>query len=79
LGAAEPGKKPSTWLVKYVDGLKHPIAVFNFRYRSRDDLKAERILPRSPTPVPLEDRPVEELTLEETRELLRRERVVNCS
>jgi len=38
-------------------------------------LKASFIVPRSPTPVPLEDRPVEELTMDELRELLRRERV----
>jgi len=34
-----------------------------------------RIIPRTPTPVPLEDRPLEELTAEEMRELLRRQRV----
>jgi hypothetical protein len=33
------------------------------------------IIPRSPSPIRLEDRPIDELTLEESRELLRRQRV----
>ncbi|KAF2491026.1 hypothetical protein BU16DRAFT_141592 [Lophium mytilinum] len=57
-----------------IDPRNSPFATFNFRYRSSDALKALQIIPRSPTPVPLEDRPIEELTLEETRELLKRQR-----
>jgi hypothetical protein len=33
------------------------------------------IIPRSPTPLPLEERPIETLTAEEARELLRRQTV----
>lgn len=45
---------------------------------SSDDLKAEMIIPRSPSPapvvpvLPLEDRPIDSLTLDEARERLRR-------
>jgi hypothetical protein len=38
------------------------------------DLKSEMIVPRSPTPISLDDRPIEELTLEEAQEFLRRQR-----
>jgi hypothetical protein len=41
---------------------------------SVDDLKAELIIPRSESPVPLEDRPVEDLSLDEMRELLKRQK-----
>lgn len=41
---------------------------------SIDDLKSEMIIPRSPSPIPLEDRPEEDLSLEEARELIRRQR-----
>jgi hypothetical protein len=37
------------------------------------------IVPRSPSPTPLEDRPEEELTPAELRELLQRERVRSCA
>lgn len=40
-----------------------------------DALKAEGVIPRSPTPVPLEDRPVETLSAEELQELVRRQKV----
>ena len=33
------------------------------------------ILPRSPSPVPLEEKPIDELTADEARELLRRQNV----
>lgn len=38
-------------------------------------LKALGILPREPTPVPLEERPEDELSPEELRQLVRRFRV----
>ncbi|KAI8962419.1 hypothetical protein F5Y11DRAFT_322987 [Daldinia sp. FL1419] len=38
--------------VKRLDGDNHPIAVFNFQYRSRDALKREMVIPRSPSPSP---------------------------
>ncbi|KAK3622242.1 hypothetical protein LTR56_022290 [Elasticomyces elasticus] len=51
-----------------------PIATFVFKYRSRAALQALHIIPRTPSPVPLEDRPVEELSIEEMRELVRRQK-----
>ncbi|EFQ92434.1 hypothetical protein PTT_10464 [Pyrenophora teres f. teres 0-1] len=56
----------------YVDPLKKPFAVFNFKYRSRAALKSLLIIPRSPSPVPLEERDINSLTAEESRELIRR-------
>lgn len=50
------------------------IATFVFRYRSKSALQAEGIIPRTPSPTPLEERPLEELNQEELRELLRRHR-----
>lgn len=52
-----------------------PFATFNFRYRSRAALKVLCIIPRSPSPVSLEDKSVDELSIEEMRELLKRQRV----
>ena len=65
--------------------------VFNFKYRSlrkSDDnnntgwelneaeaLKELRLVPRTPTPVPLKDRPLESLTEAEKTELLLRYKV----
>ncbi|KAF2471626.1 uncharacterized protein BDR25DRAFT_222507, partial [Lindgomyces ingoldianus] len=59
---------------EYIQPQKEPFASFCFRYRSRIALKALCIIPRSSSPLPLEDRPVEDLTLEEARELLWRQR-----
>ncbi|KIW66853.1 hypothetical protein PV04_06145 [Phialophora macrospora] len=53
---------------------EQPLATFKFKYRTRRALQSLLILDRSPTPVPLEDRPVEKLTREEALELLRRQR-----
>jgi hypothetical protein len=41
---------------------------------SAADLKSEMVIPRSPSPGPLEHRPIEQLTPEQMRELLRRQR-----
>ncbi|KAG9683846.1 hypothetical protein KCU95_g18026, partial [Aureobasidium melanogenum] len=49
-------------------------AVYNFRYRSRKDLQTLYLIPRSPSPIPLEDRPEGDLTREELLELLRRQK-----
>ncbi|KAF2740602.1 hypothetical protein EJ04DRAFT_571938 [Polyplosphaeria fusca] len=46
---------------------KDPFATFVFKYRSTDALKALYIIPRSPTPVALENRPIDVLTPEEMR------------
>ncbi|KAF2013667.1 hypothetical protein BU24DRAFT_452510 [Aaosphaeria arxii CBS 175.79] len=58
----------------YVDPQKHPQATFLFRYRSKNALQAAYVIPRTPSPVPLEDRNLDELNLEEARELLKRQR-----
>ncbi|TKA68521.1 hypothetical protein B0A55_08169 [Friedmanniomyces simplex] len=52
-----------------------PLAIFLFKYRSRAALQALHLIPRTPSPLPLEDRPVEELTIDDMRELIRRQRV----
>ncbi|KAF2480113.1 hypothetical protein BDY17DRAFT_312998 [Neohortaea acidophila] len=52
----------------------NPFASFVFKYRSRQALQQLHIVPRTPTPVPLEERPIEELTSDEMRELLKRQR-----
>ncbi|KAK8218486.1 hypothetical protein IWZ01DRAFT_155306 [Phyllosticta capitalensis] len=57
-----------------IDESDAPYAVFKFRYRSAEALKSMHLMPRTPEPVPLEERPIEELTSEEMRELLRRQR-----
>ncbi|OJD40029.1 uncharacterized protein BKCO1_200017 [Diplodia corticola] len=77
LGKARHSGAWITWDFEYEDyenGKRHPFAIFTFRYRSRRALQAECIIPRTPTPVPLEERPIEELTPEELRELVRRQR-----
>ncbi|THZ08482.1 hypothetical protein D6C93_00503 [Aureobasidium pullulans] len=50
---------------KPVEGVQNPAATFVFFYRS----KKLMIIPRTPSPVPLEDRPEEELNPEEMAEL----------
>ncbi|CAN9254227.1 unnamed protein product [Alternaria alternata] len=58
---------------KFVD--QEPFANFHFKYRSLASVKALQILKiTEPTSVPLEDRPEEDLTPAELRELLRRVR-----
>ncbi|KAK6434199.1 hypothetical protein LTR95_009616 [Oleoguttula sp. CCFEE 5521] len=47
------------------------IATYRFLYRSHRDLQIENVIPRSPTPPPLEERDVDTLTVEEARELAR--------
>ncbi|RMY53725.1 hypothetical protein D0865_05106 [Hortaea werneckii] len=63
-----------------IQPIGEPFATFEFRYRSHGQcLKAldtswsMGILPRSPSPIPLEDRNIEDLNPEEMRELLRRQ------
>ncbi|KAI1616572.1 hypothetical protein EDD36DRAFT_484329 [Exophiala viscosa] len=50
-----------------------PRVVFIFQYRSRDALQRLGILPRTPEPLPLEARDPDSLTLDQARELLRRQ------
>ncbi|MCJ1386482.1 hypothetical protein MMC17_009608 [Xylographa soralifera] len=63
----------------YIDKVDSPFVKFEFRYRSRRALQIEGIIPRSPSPIPLEDRPVESLTREEAIELLARRTARNKS
>ncbi|KAI5199064.1 hypothetical protein E4T39_06406 [Aureobasidium subglaciale] len=65
------GKSHTTKRVAVV-GINNPAGVFRFQYRTMESLKALMIVPRTPSPTPLEDRPEEELTHEQTMELLRR-------
>ncbi|KAI7321151.1 hypothetical protein KC326_g2385 [Hortaea werneckii] len=57
----------------HFDRVGEPFAVFEFKYRSRGALQSLGLLPRSPSPIPLEDRSIEDLSLQEARELLRRQ------
>lgn len=41
-------------------------------------LRALHIVPREPTPLPLEERPEDELTAEELRQVVRQLKKVNC-
>ncbi|KAI6867216.1 hypothetical protein KC338_g3268 [Hortaea werneckii] len=56
-----------------IESVGEPFAIFEFRYRSHAALQSMGILPRSPSPTPLEDRNIEDLSPEEMRELLRRQ------
>ncbi|KAK4895147.1 hypothetical protein LTR27_006753 [Elasticomyces elasticus] len=55
------------------------LATYVFKYRSLAALQALHIIPRTPSPVPLEERPVEELSIEEMRELVTRQRAKEAS
>ncbi|KAI9802775.1 MAG: hypothetical protein M1833_001374 [Piccolia ochrophora] len=57
--------------VSFPKGRSNPFAVFRFLYRSRKSLQVLDKIPRTPSPVPLEDRPEEQLTAEEMRLLVR--------
>ncbi|KAF2025121.1 hypothetical protein EK21DRAFT_77178 [Setomelanomma holmii] len=58
----------------YVDRSGKSFASINFKYRSREALQSLLIIPRSPSPVLLEERDVDTLSPAEMRELLRRQR-----
>ncbi|KAL1302742.1 hypothetical protein AAFC00_003094 [Neodothiora populina] len=72
LGEAQHVSEPTFAAVKLRGGA--PFAKFDFKYRSRKSLQALLIIPRSPSPTALEDKDPDDLTLEEARELLRRQR-----
>ncbi|KAG9551951.1 hypothetical protein KCU71_g14152, partial [Aureobasidium melanogenum] len=73
LGEEIESKSSGTvWRTEHVQGVKSPVATFVFHYRSKAALKELLIIPRTPPPTPLEERPVEELSREEMTELLRR-------
>ncbi|KAK6007689.1 hypothetical protein QM012_004503 [Aureobasidium pullulans] len=70
--AVSIGNIPTVKTERLGDG--DAFAAFNFRYRSRKDLQTLYLIPRSPSPIPLEDRPEEDLNREELLELLRRQK-----
>ncbi|KAA6410322.1 MAG: hypothetical protein FRX48_05743 [Lasallia pustulata] len=72
LGPLQRIPSPKVTEVEYINGLESPSVVFNFKYRSRKSLQGMLVIPRTPSPVPLEQRPIDELTREEALELLRR-------
>ncbi|KAL8902195.1 MAG: hypothetical protein Q9207_004832 [Kuettlingeria erythrocarpa] len=55
----------------FVDGSQCPFAVFRFRYCSKKALQSMLLIPRTPSPTPLADRPIESLSAEEAHQLLR--------
>ncbi|KAH0364052.1 hypothetical protein KCU65_g6977, partial [Aureobasidium melanogenum] len=73
---AKLGEEVALGYLSTVDSrrLGNAFAEFQFRYRSRKDLQTLYLVPRSPSPVPLEDRPEETLNREELLELLRRQK-----
>lgn len=56
-----------------------PIATFIFKYRSKQALQQLHIIPTTPEPTPLEERDVETLTVEELRELVRRQKAAGTA
>ncbi|KAK7542642.1 uncharacterized protein J3D65DRAFT_690887 [Phyllosticta citribraziliensis] len=52
----------------HVESDSKPFATYTFRYRSTEALKSMGLIPRTPEPVPLEERPIEDLTPEEMKE-----------
>ncbi|KAL8684865.1 MAG: hypothetical protein Q9224_006093 [Gallowayella concinna] len=55
----------------YIDGFNSPFAIIRFKYRSKKALQSMLLIPRTPSPVPLEQRPVESMSVEEMQRLLR--------
>ncbi|KAL2041144.1 hypothetical protein N7G274_006088 [Stereocaulon virgatum] len=80
LGEVQTSKAVNYYETISVNSKEPPIAIFKFNYRSRKALQGLHLIPRTPspprnlTPVPLEERPIDDLALEEMRELLRRQR-----
>ncbi|KAK4954400.1 hypothetical protein LTR10_007831 [Elasticomyces elasticus] len=71
LGEAIPAKAPNGYRMQWPCG-DQPIATFEFLYRAHKDLQIEGVLPRSSSPVSLEERDPESLTREEAIALVRR-------
>ncbi|KAL8758806.1 MAG: hypothetical protein Q9199_001217 [Rusavskia elegans] len=70
--------------VDFVDGRDSPFAHFQFKYRSKKALQSILLIPRTPSPppppprpVPLEERPIESLSVQELQQLVRRQRKVS--
>ncbi|KAJ9646244.1 hypothetical protein H2204_000907 [Knufia peltigerae] len=58
---------------KGVQADQYPLAIFVFLYRTKRDLQKLGVIPRTPSPVPLEQRDVNTLSNEELRELVTRQ------
>ncbi|KAF7888086.1 uncharacterized protein EAF02_002627 [Botrytis sinoallii] len=52
LGAPQATKAIILWNMSYLDGKDRPIAVYRFKYRSKESLKSLLILERTPEPSP---------------------------
>ncbi|KAK4951596.1 hypothetical protein LTR10_010573 [Elasticomyces elasticus] len=61
----------TTYNIKPVSGLPDPYATVVFRYRSLETLKSMLIIPRTPSPPPLEERDYESVNRDEFLELQR--------
>ncbi|KIY00962.1 uncharacterized protein Z520_03628 [Fonsecaea multimorphosa CBS 102226] len=70
LDTRRPSEESSKWNGANVDD--KPYAVFIFKYRGNDSLKALGILERPQTPQPLEERDIETLSPDELKEMARR-------
>ncbi|KAF2651343.1 hypothetical protein K491DRAFT_719903 [Lophiostoma macrostomum CBS 122681] len=64
----------ANYTVDYTEAGKAPFATIKFKYRSLQALKSMYIVPRTPSPVPLEERPAAELSPAELVELVNRMR-----
>ncbi|KAI0122596.1 hypothetical protein F4814DRAFT_214546 [Daldinia grandis] len=60
---------PNGCIIWYADKDRKPIAVFRFHYRSRDALKREMVIPRSPSPSPGPKREVARMSRAELERL----------
>ncbi|KAI1654261.1 hypothetical protein F4813DRAFT_210382 [Daldinia decipiens] len=60
---------PTSCNISYLDGRDKPIATFRFHYRSRDALKREMVIPRSPSPSPGPKREVARMSRAELERL----------
>ncbi|KAH9881529.1 hypothetical protein IAQ61_000255 [Plenodomus lingam] len=69
-----PAEKVNMFSTKCLDDRNKPMATFTFKYRSKVALQSLLIIPRTPSPVPLEERELDTLTPEESLELIRRMR-----
>ncbi|KAK5465123.1 hypothetical protein LTS15_001686 [Exophiala xenobiotica] len=53
---------------------QQPLATFIFKYRTRRALQSLLVIERSPSPLPIDERPVDELSREQLQDLVRRQR-----
>ncbi|TKA68034.1 hypothetical protein B0A55_08372 [Friedmanniomyces simplex] len=67
--APVPCKTAEYFTAEPVRGLPNPYATIVFRYRSLETLKSMLIIPRTPTPPPLEERDYDTVNREEFRQL----------